>query len=897
MKTRTFPKANFLLFLLTLFFPGGGELHAQEPHPDLKQVFMRQLYDYPQEKLYLHTDRSHYVGGDTIWFRAYKVDALTHLPDTLSRYVYVELVNPADSVVSRTMVCDIEHQAPGHIVLDENIAGGNYTLRAYTHYMLNQGEDYFFIMPLKISNPYSSYIFTAGELARGGDGKVSGGIKVDDRRSAGSVRPANIYIGSEQGNISRYTLNDGAADVSYMNVPRKVSPGTIYVEYDNRLAEYVEVSPFPGDFDVSFFPEGGHLLSGVTCQVGFKALDGEGYGIYIKGEVYDSGGNQAAEIESLFAGMGKFVFIPRAAESYYALCRTEDGTEKKFELPPVLSEGVGLRVIQSKEKLLIAVQCSGGTNIPEGLRIALHVRGELLYDSIYDGRPYIAIDTGLMPAGVCHILLADPSGGILSERLVFIPGNEEVTVNFSTDKNVYGYRDWVACEVELADFDGFPVRGDFSVSVTDDNDIAPDYRDNILSTLLLTSELRGYIESPGWYFDPANGFLAVNGLDALMLTQGWRRYDMEKLFKGTISEPTEYFEKSKYITGRATRLTSGRPSANTSVMMFVPRFGAMLSTVTDMDGSFVFGNIECPDSTVYYIQAYSAANDQKVRLTVDGETFPVFTIPALPAALNLNVPADKEPAEVDRGYLLKSDERSLMEHGMRTLEIEKIRITADAVKKEENPIEARHLRNLGGHGYDEKFLEQRSITRLEQLIPLMPNTIIVGDHVYTRGGRTGNFSEAGIPVSFVVDGIVMPEGWNWDDYDLRSAESVELVNDSRTAIFGSRGGGGVIIITSRPGGRNNAPVNRFDNKAIMPLGYQEPLEFYSPAYDTDASKYNRKKDLRTTIYWNPSLRTDDNGKASFGFYSSDALSTYSVVVEGLTEDGRIIRKVGKVIRK
>lgn len=873
-----------------------GQNTADRKAGSVAQALTDQLNVYPQEKIYLHTDKNHYVAGDTIWFRAYKVDAITHLPDTLSRYIYVELINPADSVIKRVMVCDVDSVTPGQVVLGENIAGGNYTLRAYTHYMLNQGEDYFFTMPVRISNPFSSRIILDADLKRGDNGRVSGDIRVEDLRAGNISRPSSLQAGMEEGQTGDYTLRNNVASLSGLRLPDRISPASVYVEYDNRLAEYVNISPSGAGFNVSFFPEGGHMLSGTACQVGFKSLDTYGYGIDITGEIYDSQGNSVSEFGTLFAGMGKFTLIPRSGEFYYALCRTADGTEKRFELPSVSVNGVGLKVIPGKGQLLVSVQSSEGAELPDGLRVAVHVRGEMFYDGEYDtGNPYLIIDPGMMPSGVCHILLTDDSRSILSERLVFIRSTEEADVNFSTSKDRYGYRDYVACRVEVTDFDGFPLAGSFSVSVTDDNDIIPDYRDNILSTLLLTSDLKGYIESPGWYFDPENGALASGALDALMLTQGWRRYDMEKLLKGMVSEPTEYFEKTRYITGKVTRLTSGRPLEGAQVLMFVPKFGAALSTVTGSGGEFVFGDIECPDSTVYYIQASSLKNDNKARIEVDPDKFPPFTIPALPAAKKLVRTADKPQEAIERSYVQKSDERWMTEHGERVIEIESVRVVGDAVRKE-NPVELPHLRNLGGHRYEEDYLKNRTITELGQLVSIMPNTTEIDGKIYTRGGRTGNFT-GGIPVRFVLDGVIIDQedAWDWKSYGLNNVQSVELVNGPGAAIFGSRGGGGVIVITSKPGGGGNETVT-YNNTTIMPIGYQEPLEFYSPVYDTDISRYNKKRDLRTTIYWNPSLRTGAEGEAEFGFYSSDASGTYSVVIEGITEDGRVVRSVNTIVR-
>jgi len=82
-------------------------------------------------------------------------------------------------------------------------------------------------------------------------------------------------------------------------------------------------------------------------------------------------------------------------------------------------------------------------------------------------------------------------------------------------------------------------------------------------------------------------------------------------------------------------------------------------------------------------------------------------------------------------------------------------------------------------------------------------------------------------------------------------------------------------------------------KPIIPLGYQLPVEFYSPKYDTQESINSTIPDLRTTIYWKPNVITDKKGNAKLDFYTADDTGTYSVIIEGVSEDGKLIHYIGK----
>ena len=123
------------------------------------QTFDTQLNVFPQEKIHVHTDRDFYVPGEKIWFKAYLADAATHQHNTLSRYVYVELIDRRDTLVSRVMIRPDENNLfHGHLFLSEIIPEGDYTLRAYTRYMENLDDDYFFKKNIRIGNLSSSNV-------------------------------------------------------------------------------------------------------------------------------------------------------------------------------------------------------------------------------------------------------------------------------------------------------------------------------------------------------------------------------------------------------------------------------------------------------------------------------------------------------------------------------------------------------------------------------------------------------------------------------------------------------------------------------------------------------------------------------------------------------------------
>ena len=113
------------------------------------------------------------------------------------------------------------------------------------------------------------------------------------------------------------------------------------------------------------------------------------------------------------------------------------------------------------------------------------------------------------------------------------------------------------------------------------------------------------------------------------------------------------------------------------------------------------------------------------------------------------------------------------------------------------------------------------------------------------------------------------------------------------ASFGVNSTGGVIVITTKRG-KENKPIPSPHVKTLSPLGYQQPVEFYAPKYDTPGKRNAAGADFRTTIHWQPVVQINSEGKAAFEFYTADEQTSYTVIIEGISVDGRIIRMERKL---
>ena len=387
------------------------------------------------------------------------------------------------------------------------------------------------------------------------------------------------------------------------------------------------------DFDVSFFPEGGYLIDGYDCCVAFKALGDDGGSVEVAGVVKNDRDETVDTLRTLHGGMGCLRFTAHTGERYYAECTMAGGKTERFDLPASNNLACVLRVLQTERDFTVMVQ--SGRPLPKGLRLLVHCRGNLCYFREWnDDLPSLIFERDKLPGGVLQILLLDKAGNALSERLVFNRGEELAT----TDVQIGGtleQRTKVTLAVTATDPDGGPAAGDFSIAVTDRAAVPAATSGSIYSTLLLTSELRGTIETPDWYFEGRDA-ARVAALDALLLTQGWRRYDVPAAVRGEYATPAYPLEVGQEIAGRINKggLWNRRKKLDRYEMrMIVPRWHYSSQAPIDKEGRFALNGFDFPDSTLYVLRPAAAKGLlPEATVKVARDSFPeVGTLPRVPA--------------------------------------------------------------------------------------------------------------------------------------------------------------------------------------------------------------------------------------------------------------------------
>ena len=873
---------KYLIFLLWIIpFTSFGQRNADDfDENELADRFHQQLSFFPQEKIYVHTDKPYYISGERIWFRAYLADAATHIPVSVSRYVYVELINPLDTVVTRIKIRQEDGVYHGYLPIPDDMPEGDYTMRAYTTFMRSQDENYFFTKSVRIGDPQTGTVHTETQFRFESGNMVYATFRFSHFNPSSPLVPKSVKISVNGGKTMNVKVNDDGSAAVNFNLPAASRKRTILLEvmaFQNPYRKFVQIPTLGEDFDVTFYPEGGALIQGVSCKIAFKAMKSNGQSTDVSGKLYDQSGTEINEFTSEHLGMGSFSFLAEKGQTYYAICENSQGQSKRFDLPAAVDRGYSLAVGYVRDRIFVSVQSPDLPDRPE-LYLLAHTRGSVHFANHWDHEKVLVFRRNQFPSGVLHLILFDANRNPVSERLVFINHQDQMQVSYQADQENFIARSLVKNRVTLTNSDGTPLAGNFSVAVTSDREVTPDSASSILTQLLLASDLRGNIENPAFYFqdNPLSGL----SLDLLMLTQGWRRYDISELTQGRFSHPAFPIEIGAEISGTVNSILQGKPVENIEVTIASLKGGYFDNAKTDREGRFYLQGGEMPDSTRFIVHAVQKRGMTKMNLILDRDEFPERTLSAVPPAAMID---ENRFAK----YADKAELQYINEGGVRIYQLSEVTIKADRKPKKESVY------------YDTSFANSITEERLEKIVT--PDISIV---LYQflgvrlkRNNATGQIIPGDFPPLLLVDDEIV----DFDlinDLNFHDIAQIDVLKGAFALTFGKGGLNGVISIFTKHGDMsNNKAQPQFHIRSFMPLGYQQPVVFYAPKYDTPEKRNATIPDLRTTIHWQPVVQTDSLGTASFEFYTADEQTSYTVIIEGLTDNGSIIRQEGKLWRK
>ncbi len=752
---------------------------------------------YPQQKVYLHFDKPSYNVGENIWFKAYLVDGSTHLPDKLSTNLYIEFINSDKKVFTTKRLLVKKGFATGDFTLSDTLPQGLYQIRAYTNWMNNFDPKYFFTKNISVSNS-----------------KFSNFISPKEARN-------NKKILSKR----------------------------------EKLVD---------DIDFQFFPEGGDLVIGITSTVAFKAINKFGKGVDVEGAIFNSDKKEIVVFNSIHNGMGLFRFQPEKDKKYYGVIKYHDKSIK-VDVPRALDFGTVLHINDSDEKYihveLVSNQFRTDDNFANEIVIIGQMREKIYYKSIQnlsDNSAKFSIDKGIFPTGILQVTAFTSRLTPVAERLVFINHHDNILFNIETSNNsVY---DKTNLTVKVKDSNGNPVASNFSLAIVDgDKTIEKGFNSNIVSYLLLTSDLKGFIEDPLYYFKE-NSPQTNQALDILMLTHGWRRFDWTSILNNEFPEVEHHVEKGITIDGKITREFFGIPLPNCEVTLTVmDKYNDAFTQLSDEKGEFVFEKLIYFDSVNVKIEAFRPSGRKNLVIELPKTTpEPVF---------NFIGDYDLTTISTRNNKIYRRAELAKLRKEMREKE------------KEEN--ERNKVNSIYGKADNVIISDEISegySNILQVLQGRVPGVLVSGNSVVIRGVRTIYGSNEPL---YLIDGVPMNDVSSIMSIPVSDVDRIEILKGSSASIFGSRGANGVIAIYTKRGEFMKKGVIEFEM-----LGYSRPRKFYQPKFSEVDIPNDKQKP--TTLYWNPIIQTNSDGEAKVALelpaYSN---GTYYLIVEGITYDGKV----------
>jgi len=883
-------KKNILLFAATCLTIA---LAVAEVSAQVQNNPVDMFHNYSKllspEKVYLHTGKDVYFATDTIWFSGYVENASYASEFDESNYIYVELISNQlirdegsisnfakieQKVIARKKLRRIGDAFQGHIVVPEMNSTERAILRGYTYWMLNRPVEYMFYKELEITNPMK-------------DNAVAAMQEKEVKRKADYLR-----IG-------------------------ELSP------FEKEKMEKKEAKR--GRYDVQFLPESGNAIAGTNATIYIKSINSNGTGVPVYGDVMDAGGNVLTQYSTDSLGFGKIMIPNIPLQELSATINDTTGYSSLVKLPSPVETGVSINGIvgvsslkEYSEKDFIRFSIvSSESLLGNGLMAVMHNGSEVYYTKpLQRGVERLSIQPKTLSAGIHSISVIDLKGNVYAERpFLVLPDNDEA-MKVETDKEEYGRRDLVNVSIKLPE--GMAdSTGTFSVSVTDAGTASNAEQTTMESYMLLKSELQGYIEDIAFYFNRSIPLSQrMQRGDLLLQTQGWRYYDLSKIVQGKSEIPHFGKEYKQTLFGKVVNMTG---LTNRAIVSFLaPSIGFKAMGQID-SGYFVLHDVNFPEGTRFIISAVGK-NGRSIRQTPElmQEYYaPVYKYPVKPEGV---IYSDAYKRAVENIYYNNEDG----EHAM-AYELDPVVITSQLITPKNSPspianypIKREWYRDtLAMKSYSQSYSVAAYVTAtysgVREVFGDTGENISVPEYAKVRsadttadaggvpsgsligpkssagsmaGGQVTRPGRYGLVLVYLNGSFIHPEEAvnTVLSLPLSQVESMIYVSGVSAAPFQPSFDSGdvnpypVLMVRTKPHVR--ADKIPYNVSCDYPLGWQKPVKFYTPKYNTAEARRNAAKDSRITLYWNPSIKVDANGQAWISFYTTDSASDYRIEVEG-----------------
>jgi hypothetical protein len=668
---------------------------------------------------------------------------------------------------------------------------------------------------------------------------------------------------------------------------------------------------------LQFFPESGNLVAGILTVVGFKATDQWGTPVDVNGVIRSEDGITIASFKSYHDGIGNVQFKPQAGKRYIAEMETVTGT-RSFPLPAVQPSGINLKIRDEKGSKKFQLSRSEKDQAQfDNLLLVAEINNHIVFENEIVFEDYSSVIghlvTDSLPSGILHFTVFNKDGIPLAGRLSFVDNGEyrgsgAVTIiKTGTEKRAENI-------VEL----NFPdsIQRSCSVAVIDIPMAGLNDNDNIWSRFLLTSDLKGYIHNPSWYFvrHPADSFgenkndTVKQSLDNLMLTQGWSRFNWSKILANEFPRKKNTDTYLINISGIVYTETDTRPVQGGKLNVVISDQDSSLFTYNipvNENGQFLIDSLNIVGKTkLFYTYTDKRGAKKSVFIKTNENILPDSATKPFYGALEkypVARPIDSKTQDIVSRYKFAGNgnqDAKLLENVVvttkqkRPVDIMNEKYTSDLFStggkiKIDNinfpPVD----KAMNGLDF---VLNRISTVAIQNGTFVNKKNFSIQDHkgdelgrrfkpLYKPGGPM-RFWEVGLFINEIPSEIIQLQ--------VLRADQIAMVKffEAGSLVSGSAYPGGAIVVYLNY--ETSSAREEEKSKYIEYNGYSISKEFYNPDYSVPGTNNNRV-DNRSTLYWNPEIVKENQSRTvQFKFFNNDYSKQFKIVVEGFDVNGRLI---------
>ncbi len=655
---------------------------------------------------------------------------------------------------------------------------------------------------------------------------------------------------------------------------------------------------------LQFFPEGGDLIEGTKNTIAFKSNYNNGIPFEINGVLKkQETGEVMLPIKSVHDGMGRFDIDIQPNEKYYAEWQDNKGATQQTYLPNAKPEGISLKMVLQKDRLIYNIV----NKLPgDSLHVLMYMYQKVFYKTdiaVTAALPYTGfVPTNTLPTGTMQLTVFDANWQPLAERIAFINNNNYTAAVTLTNKEVSTQkRGKHIIEIEAGD----TIPANMSLSITDAGLNNEKTSSSIITNLLLSGDIKGYIHDPAYYFTNHTNDELKSNMDLVMLTHGWRRYNWNNMLVQKM--PNTYYSADNYLS------TYGQISKD--VMAKITKEENINLIVKTKDSTNNFYSL-WPDSTGFLKQAglifydtakvlfsFNKNKNWNTQMAFSSSNFTLsqpYTISGYNRFLLRDTTGTtlNQAASLFNYYNSKKDNQPFSSE--KTLQ--GVVVKSNSLRNWKNDpiykLDQKYTTGLfssGANSYSfDVMRDEMAASKFDiynYMMGKVPGITIKNSSgeksfVINRGNET-------LPVLLFVNERISDN----DEFVRLNLEDIAYIKVVSNYV-GERNSAGLygpaISVYLKKGEDliDRRPKDT-DLKYVLIAGYSPIKEFYEPDYSQNNTAIGY--DTRTTLLWRPYILTNAaNHKIPITFYNTDFSLKLRIVLEGINAEGKMIH-IEKII--